>query len=93
MSADESAVREIIQQGYGDGSMDPLARASATKILERLRQMGWATPEEVAYLVEAAGGEIIVTEELVTREAPMLSRQIDEMDYTIVFRTHRKEEC
>jgi hypothetical protein len=67
-------ITEIIQRGYGDSSISQLDRTVAHNIVNYLANKGWMSPGEVAYLVEAAGGEIRVPESLVMRPPKALTR-------------------
>jgi hypothetical protein len=54
------AIREEIQRGYGDATQTVLDHQVAGAILERLRGMGWFSPEEVRTVVASAGGRVLV---------------------------------
>lgn len=85
-------IMEIIQQGYGDNTMTSLDRAVATQIFEYLKRNGWLDSEEVSYLVEAAGGEIIVYRDRLEENPPMLLVQQDDMNDVVVLRTSTPKE-
>ena len=53
-------VVDVIQRVYGDATQTPLDRQAASEIVAALRAAGWASLDEVAMLIEAAGGEITV---------------------------------
>lgn len=53
-------VAEVIQRVYGDATQTVLDRRAASEIVAALRTAGWASLDEVALLIEAAGGEITV---------------------------------
>lgn len=59
-----AAVRRTIQEVYGDASQTVLDDRAARAIISTLREMGWASLDEVAVLIEAAGGEITVPDRL-----------------------------
>lgn len=86
-------ITEIIQRGYGDSSISQLDRTVAHNIVNYLTTRGWMSPGEVAYLVEAAGGEIRVPENLITRPPKALTRYqnpaVAEAEF--VFRTTETE--
>lgn len=85
-------VMAILQEGYGDNSSTPLDRVVATKVIDYFYKKGWMNAEEIAFLVESAGGEIRVTEKTLTGDAPMLYRQEDPMNGDFIFRTRSKED-
>jgi hypothetical protein len=85
-------VMEILQQGYGDNTSTPLDRVVATKVIGYFYDKGWMSSEEIAFLVESAGGEIRVTEKTLAGEAPLLYRQEDPMNGDFIFRTRSKED-
>lgn len=73
MSNDINAVdvvRNVIQRVYGDATQTVLDAQAAREIVAALREMGWASLEEVAVLIEAAGGSVTVPDSLMldTRE-------------------------
>lgn len=53
-------VAGVIQRVYGDATQTVLDRRAASEILTALRGAGWTSLDEVAMLIEAAGGEITV---------------------------------
>lgn len=54
-------VRDVIQRVYGDATQSDLDFRAAEEILRALQEAGWASLEDVAMLISAAGGEIEVT--------------------------------
>ena len=60
MSETTRAIREEIQRGYHDATQTVLDDRVAQAIEDRLRSMGWASPDEVRALVASAGGEIVL---------------------------------
>lgn len=60
---DEQIVLDAIQTGYGDASQTVLDRQVTRKVLGALRRAGWTSPQELAAVVDAAGGKIIVRAE------------------------------
>lgn len=59
-----SAVRDVIQRVYGDATQTALDHQAAREIVAALRQRGWASLSEVAMLIEAAGGSVVVPDVL-----------------------------
>lgn len=57
-------VAGVIQHVYGDATQTVLDREAASEIISALRGAGWASLDEVAILIEAAGGEIVVPDRL-----------------------------
>lgn len=55
---------DVIQRVYGDASRTVLDRRAASEIVKALRERGWASLDEVALLIDAAGGEIVVPSRL-----------------------------
>lgn len=53
-------VCDAIQRAYGDATRTQLDRTAAAEIVAALRNAGWASLDEVAMLIEAAGGEVVV---------------------------------
>lgn len=62
MGSDREAVRGILQSGYGDATQTVLDDRVASDILNGLRERGWASPAEVAAIIHAAGGDVLVTD-------------------------------
>jgi hypothetical protein len=63
MSA-ERLVRDVIQRVYGDATQTVLDQRAASEIVTAFRAAGWASLDEVAVLIEAAGGSITVPHRL-----------------------------
>lgn len=80
-------VMDIIQRGYGDSSMTSLDRVVAANVIQYFESRGWMGPEEVAHLVQAAGGEVIVTEEQLMEAPKPLYTQQDPINHSIIFRS------
>lgn len=59
-------VADVIQRVYGDATQTALDRQAAREIVAALRQAGWASLDEVAMLIQAAGGEIIVPADILS---------------------------
>lgn len=57
-------VQDVIQRVYGDATQTALDHEAAVEILRALRAAGWASLDEVAVLIEAAGGSITVPDRL-----------------------------
>lgn len=79
-------IMEIVASAYSS-LPDAMDRAVAEKIMEYLVKNGWTSPEDVAYLVTAAGGQIRITEELLGSSAPLLQWSRDPSNGDIVLRT------
>ena len=60
--SDRQAIKAALQQGYGDASQTVLDDRVAGDVLSTLRERGWASLQEVAMLIIAAGGEIRVSD-------------------------------
>ena len=57
---DRAAVRDALQAGYGDATQTVLDDQVAGQVMGALRERGWASLDEAALLIAAAGGEIRV---------------------------------
>lgn len=81
MSAAESAtqiIRDVIQRVYEDATQTVLDQQAAREIIAALRAAGWASFDEVAVLIEAAGGSITVPDRLMhDGRRRVVSRQED----------------
>jgi hypothetical protein len=84
-------VMDIIANGYGSVPTG-LDRSIATRVVEYFNRIGWMSPTDVAILVEAAGGEIRVPENILTGTQPMLYSQLDPSTNEYVFRTRERVE-
>lgn len=82
-----SQLMDIIQQGYGDTTKTALDKTVATNIVNHLYNAGWVAPQELAVMVKAAGGEIVVPENLITGDTPILQRWHNPADNTWHFKT------
>ena len=67
MSADKDVeiVANALQSGYGDATQTVLDQRVARKVVRALREVGWCSPDEVALIVEAAGGSVVITDDAV----------------------------
>jgi hypothetical protein len=83
----ERRIVEILNRGYGDNATSALDRVIAGDILSELINVGWTSGEELAYLVEAAGGEIRIPESLLTEPSPRLLQYRSDLTNEIVFQT------
>jgi hypothetical protein len=71
-------VASVIQRVYEDATQTALDRKAAREIIAALRAAGWASLDEVAVLIEAAGGEIAVPDRLmVDGRRRVVTRQDD----------------
>src|SRR4051812_2709632 len=84
-------VMDLIAQGYGS-TPTGLDRAIASNVVNYFYEKGWMSAEEIAILVKAAGGEIKVTENLLTGEAPNLYTQRNQDPFELIFRSREKVE-
>lgn len=94
MSDDRGTVRIIegvLNRAYGDNSASSLDRLAATQVLQQLRSLGWLSADEVALLVDAAGGEIKVTEKAAAEKRPLLVVFRDFENDLIVFKAKDSE--
>lgn len=82
-------VMDIIANGYGS-TPTGIDRSIASRVVAYFYDKGWMSPTDVAYLVEAAGGDIRVSEELAAKPSPILTRYEDPMTHEWVFRTRDK---
>lgn len=57
-------VARVIQRLYDNATEVVLDREVASEIVKALRDVGWASLNDVARLIEAAGGEIVVPGEI-----------------------------
>jgi hypothetical protein len=79
-------VRDVIQRAYGDATQTPLDHQAASEIVTALRSMGWASLNEVALLIEAAGGSIKVSSRQMLHSSERVVERMDEYDgvrYTV----------
>lgn len=88
----ERRITEILNRAYGDNATSALDRIAAGEILSELINLGWTSNEEIAYLVDAAGGEIRITEDSLNESAPRLLQYRDHLSNTIVFQTKTDEQ-
>ena len=83
MSGAVRDIEDILGNVYGPGN-DAADRLAAMQINNRLLQRGWVSPEDLAYIVDAAGGEIVVTREALEDSSPKLFIQSSfERDATV----------
>lgn len=83
-------VMDIIASGYGS-TPTGLDRAIASRVIEYFQNNGWVGPSDLAYLVQAAGGELVVKQELFTVDAPLLQWAQDPITHDIIVRTIDKD--
>jgi hypothetical protein len=57
------AIRNALQRGYGDATQTVLDDRVAGDVLSTLRERGWASLDEVAAIIHAAGGEVRLDDE------------------------------
>lgn len=75
----------------GTGSMPgPMERAIAAKILSYFQERGWASTEEVAYIVKAAGGKVVISEKLLRESAPLLQWTRDPVTDDLIIRVRQE---
>ncbi|MFD6565372.1 hypothetical protein [Micromonospora profundi] len=55
-------VARALNARYGDATLTPLDLDAARDVIAYLRDQGWADPTVVAGIVEAAGGDVTLTE-------------------------------
>jgi hypothetical protein len=77
---------DIIASGYAS-SPGAIERAIATKVVAYFQERGWLSATDVAYLVEAAGGEIRVPESLTLDPAPLLQWTNDPANGEMIIRS------
>lgn len=65
-------ISEILNMSYGDVGTGPIDRVAANEIVNYLREHGWINSEELALLVDAAGGEIRVKANQMLDDPPPL---------------------
>ena len=82
-------LQEVLNRGYGDQATSPLDRTVAQQILNYLREIGWTTPEEVAIIVQAVGGKIVIPDAMLLADAPdTLSYYRDPLDDSLIITTN-----
>lgn len=64
MTNDRAAIRGTLQAGYGDATQTVLDDRVAGAVLSTLRERGWASLDEMALVIMAAGGEIRITHKM-----------------------------
>ena len=64
MTTATDVVVDTIQRVYGDATQTVLDREAAREIVSALRAAGWASLDEVALLIDAAGGSVTVPKHL-----------------------------
>jgi hypothetical protein len=60
-------VMDIIANGYGSIPTG-LDRAIASRVVDYFYRKGWMNSQDIAYLVKAAGGEVRVSEEILSED-------------------------
>lgn len=83
----ERQISEILNESYGANATGPLDRMTSNKIIALILNLGWASSEEIAYLVDAAGGEIRVPEKALHLDPPPLLRYRNDANDELVFQT------
>lgn len=92
MNSDAGTVRKIqdvLNEAYGMQGTSSLDRAAATKVLQQLRMVGWMSPDEIAFLVDAAGGRIEVTQQSAEEKTLKLEVFRPFQSDSIVFKSSR----
>lgn len=74
----------LIQAGYEDATQTELDWQVARSIERRLRGLGWASPEEVRALVAAAGGRLVVPDNLLADPPGAIWTSRRESDFSTV---------
>lgn len=80
-------IMSTIEEVYGDS---PMNRQLSLSILNKLQADGWLPPEDLGTLIEAAGGEIIVSRRHIEEGPFLVTTQHSPETDVFVFRT-RKE--
>lgn len=75
----------VLNEAYGDNGTSPLDRVAATKVLQYMRSMGWMSPQEIAFLVDAAGGKITISRAGLEEKELVLRTWSDDRNYNIIF--------
>lgn len=83
----ERIVQSIMNEGYGDQSTSPLDRVVASKIVDAFRRSGWISGQELGFVVKAAGGEIRLTEELLSGQTPAVLQYRDGLTQEVVLKS------
>ena len=84
-------VMDIIANGYGSVPSG-LDRAVASRVVDYFYRKGWMNTEEIAWLVEAAGGEIRVNPDKMSGNSPLLYWYDDQVTGERVFKIRDKED-
>lgn len=88
MTTPTDLVTATIQRVYADATQTVLDREAARQIVAALRAAGWASLDEVARLIDAAGGSITVPHRLLADTEERVVERFDTLD-GITFRVRR----
>lgn len=81
-------VRDVIQRVYGDATQTVLDDRAASEIVAALREMGWASIDEVGRLIAAAGGEVTISDRLMlSGEEYVVTKEQDFRHGGFIFRS------
>ena len=89
MTTPTDLVTDTIQRVYGDATQTALDREAARQIVAALRAAGWASLDEVARLIEAAGGSITVPDHILANDGDRIVERFDTFD-GVTFRVRRR---
>jgi hypothetical protein len=80
-------IMEIIHQGHGGPDMSSVDRVVASNIVSYLQKAGWMGAEEIAHIVQAAGGEVRISEKQLDEGPKAIYTQRDPITHDIVLRS------
>lgn len=80
-------IMQILDNAYGSNQMASVDRAAAIAVISYFEDKGYLGPEELAFMVEAAGGEVRISETMLSGTSKPLLRYYDEMNMEYVFKT------
>ena len=63
-TTDTQAVMDVLQRVYGDATQTVLDHQAASEVIAELRRRGWASLDDVARIIVAAGGEVTIPDRL-----------------------------
>jgi hypothetical protein len=86
-----SIIQQTLNEAYGESGSGPLDRVAATRILDLFQRTGWIGGQELALVVQAAGGEIRITEEQISGTIPPVLQYQDNITNEIVLKTVNTE--
>jgi hypothetical protein len=87
----QQEIMDILQRTYGGITQSFLNRLASAEIIRYFRErIHWMSPGEVAVLVQAAGGKIVVNEKDVTDDMPYLVRTVSPVDGSYEFTARRR---